>query len=373
MTDMINDDFENLTVERSDCNVTLTYFPIEAIIYRYILCPLAVSGILFNIISIHIYGDKSFATTAFKYLRLLAIVDLVICTIVIPYCIAFYTPARDADDIFGRYVYLFYIYIPLSNIFSNLATLLTILVTIERLVSVRWPTHKTTLFSPFRFKLSCVIVVSYDLAINFVYFFFYKVAKCADPTYNEFAKHPLMKVFTLFREISLRFVPIVILIVSNGIIIHTVQQSRNRMKKRAPPKSAPSTATATTAVEETKNDSKNVATVENIQVELASNGKKDNKSAKKPKKSRKDNQLTHMAIFVAIVYIIGSIPMILVTPGIVYSVENTSTVTYKILAAIANVLELSQSCLRFFIYFCFTTQFRLLFFQFYLRKKPNNA
>lgn len=80
------------------------------------------------------------------------------------------------------------------------------------------------------------------------------------------------------------------------------------------------------------------------------------------KKSKKDSQLTYMTICVAVVYTIGSIPMILVTPGILYTINEKNNIKYKVFAAIANLLELSQSCLRFFIYFFFTTQFRIRFY-----------
>ncbi len=79
------------------------------------------------------------------------------------------------------------------------------------------------------------------------------------------------------------------------------------------------------------------------------------------KRNRQDNQLTLMTICVALLYIACSVPMclIILLPSLVWKTNVTDTHEYKHFAAICNSLELFQCLVRFFIYYFFTTQFRV--------------
>lgn len=109
----------------AQCETPLTiqhkYFPIEHYIYIYYMCPLAIIGIILNAISLRVFNAKSFSTTVtFKYLRIIARIDLFICIIVLGYCISFYTPVFNRHDLYIRNHYLAYIYIPFANLSINL-------------------------------------------------------------------------------------------------------------------------------------------------------------------------------------------------------------------------------------------------------------
>ena len=79
------------------------------------------------------------------------------------------------------------------------------------------------------------------------------------------------------------------------------------------------------------------------------------------KRNRQDNQLTLMTICVALFYIICSVPMclIILLPNLIWDTDVSDTKLYKHFAAICNSLELIQCSVRFFIYYFFTTQFRV--------------
>lgn len=109
----------------TQCETPLTiqhkYFPIEHYIYIYYMCPLAIIGIVLNATSLRVFNAKSFSTTVtFKYLRIIARIDLFICIIVLGYCISFYTPVFNRHDLYIRNHYLAYIYIPFANLSINL-------------------------------------------------------------------------------------------------------------------------------------------------------------------------------------------------------------------------------------------------------------
>lgn len=122
----------NNNESETGCKLVTSYYELEAYCYLFIMCPLAVIGIVLNLISLRVFRDKSFNTVTFKYLRLITLTDFFICIIIIPYCLTSYTQPFNKYDLFIRHLYLAYLYIPGANFAINLSMLLNLLVTIER-------------------------------------------------------------------------------------------------------------------------------------------------------------------------------------------------------------------------------------------------
>jgi hypothetical protein len=175
---IINIDFDANLTSSAVCNSEIIYLDVEQYFYLFLMCPLAIIGIILNLISLKVFRDKSFNSVTFKYLRLITLTDFFICIIIIPYCITNYTQPFNKYDMFLRHFYLAYVYIPGANIAINLSTLLNVLVTIERLISVGWPTQRYTLFKPSRYYLSCVIVITLSILSNIANFFLYQIELC---------------------------------------------------------------------------------------------------------------------------------------------------------------------------------------------------
>ena len=153
-----------------------------------------------------------------------------------------------------------------------------------------------------------------------------------------------------------RVLPIAFLIIANIMLIVIVQSSRNRMKKKSKIRQNNEENTKCCAFG-------NLFKKRNNENNIGESNKNLIKTAA-AKRNRQDNQLTQMTICVAILYIFCSVPMCLMIllPKVIYGdkiFEIYITQTYKALAAIANSLELLQCTLRFFIYYFFTTQFRI--------------
>ena len=134
----LNNSIQNSSIKlsSSNCSLAPTYYAFERIYYLAFMCPIAIIGIFSNIITLRIFSEKCFNSITFKYLKLIAITDLFICIIVVPYCITSYTQAFNNLDLYLRNMYLAYIFLPLTNIFISLSMYLNSLVSIERLVSV---------------------------------------------------------------------------------------------------------------------------------------------------------------------------------------------------------------------------------------------
>lgn len=309
-------------MNETNCNFKHDYSIEEKICYLYIMCPIALIGIILNILCLRVYFHASFNTVAFSYLRIMSWIDLIICSIVLPYCLITYTNSFNEYDLYARHIYLAYFYIPLANLASNLTMLLTVLVTIERLVSITSPIRKVQLFKKSRYNLSIALVILIALLTNIINFFLYKVELCEnDVKPREFTSSQYWIIYGYLKELLMRVIPIILLISANIILILTIKNSQKRIQSR------------------------------------------------RTTHTSRDSQLTKMTIFVVTMYSICSIPMIFAYPGLLFTPEQTQTKFYKIYAAFTNILELCQSSFRFLIYFCFTTQFRVVLFNsFALRK-----
>lgn len=117
------------------CRLKNSYLDVEAYSYLFIMVPLALIGIILNLLSLKVFINKSFNTVTFKYIRLITLTDFFICLLVIPYCLTSYTQPFNKYDLYARHFYLAYFYMPGANVAINVSMLLNLLVTIERYVN----------------------------------------------------------------------------------------------------------------------------------------------------------------------------------------------------------------------------------------------
>ena len=222
----------NESLITNNCSVALEYKFFEHLSYLYFMSPLCVIGLLLNVINLIIFSDRSFKNLTFKYLRLIAFVDCITCILVFIYCITNYTRPRTFNDKYFRIWYLVNVYFPLANITAACNVLLTLTVTIERLVSVRWPMSKQRLFSPNRVLLTLIIAFLFPIIANSVNFLVFKVGECNNLDLTILATTKAYKYFGMCKEILLRFVPICILICSNCLLLSTVHVANKKFKPK---------------------------------------------------------------------------------------------------------------------------------------------
>jgi len=85
------------------CILEQIYFDFERYCYLFVMFPLAVIGIILNIVNLKVFNDKSFNSVTFKYIRLITITDLFICITIIPYFLTAYTQPFNKYDLFARH------------------------------------------------------------------------------------------------------------------------------------------------------------------------------------------------------------------------------------------------------------------------------
>lgn len=346
------------------CSVSLQYKFLEHIVYLYLMSPLCLIGLLLNVISLIVFSDRSFKNLTFKYLRLVAFVDCITCTLVFIYCITNYTRPHTMNDKYFRIWYLVNVYFPLANITAACNVLLTITVTIERLVSVRWPMEKPRLFSPNRFIITLIVCFVFPILTNSVNFLVYKVGECNNLALTSIARMKAYEYFGMCKEILLRFIPICILIFSNCLLLSTVRAANLKFK---PQKKSISTNPSTnislaTPVNGCDGHSQCDTLISNdstTNIQRRSSVPLTSAAKMHLRKQHQEKQLTIMLIWISTLYLCGQIPMLFAYPNFVF--KDTSKSIYKYYALVVNFLELITYLANFFIYIKFTTQYQQVF------------
>jgi hypothetical protein len=372
----------------NNCSVLLSYKILEHIVYLYFMSPLCLIGLMLNVINLIVFSDRSFKNLTFKYLRLIAFVDCITCTLVFIYCITNYTETRTLKDKYFRIWYLVNVYFPLANITAACNVLLTITVTIERLVSIRWPMEKQRLFSSNRVLITLIICFLFPILVNSVNFLAFKIDKCHNLELTDVAKTKAYAYFGRCKEVLLRFIPICILIFSNCLLLSTVRAANQKFKPTKKQQQQPiqTTPNATTLflqpssngcdttpinkyISESQSQTDNLLSTSSLSGEstISSPNVPLRKSSVPIKSSNKmhmrkqqqERQLTIMLVWISTLYLCGQIPMLFAYPNFVF--KDTGKSSYKYYAVVVNLLELITFLANFFIYVKFTSQFQQVF------------
>lgn len=370
---MINQNSSGNNSLPSACTVSLQYRFLEHVFYLYLLSPLCLIGLLLNIINLIVFADRSFKNLTFKYLRLIAFVDCITCVLVFIYCVTNYTQPRSMSDKYFRTWYLVNVYFPLANITAACNVLLTLTVTIERLVSIRWPMSKQRLFDPKRVLLTLIICFLFPVLANSVNFAAYEVGACNNADRTRVARGDAYKYFGICKEILLRFIPICILICSNCLLLSTVHAANRKFKPKKRTETTLSVAVSSNLLNngcESKSASRNLSEspsqLETLMEDDFSQGPSRTTSAQfttnnkmHARKQQQEKQLTMMLVWISTLYLCGQIPMLFAFPNFVF--KDINGAAYKYYAVVVNFLELSAYLANFFIYMKFTTQYQQVF------------
>ena len=362
----------------NNCSVKLHYTFVECIFYLYFMSPLCLIGLILNVINLIVFADQSFKNLTFKYLRLIAFVDCITCILVFIYCITNYTRPNTLNDKYFRIWYLVNVYFPLANITAGCNVLLTITVTIERLVSVRWPMSKQHLFTSNRVLLTLIICFLFPILANSVNFLVYKVGECNNLDGTNLAATKAYKYFGICKEILLRFIPICILICSNCLLLTTVRAANRKFQpKKVIIQSSTEISTAVSlqplsngcnirsmskSVSESQSQIDSRLPILSDQTTNRQNKVCTTEISKNKmhiRKQQREKQLTIMLVWLSTLYLCGQIPMLFAYPNFIF--KDTEKPSYKYYALVVNLLELITYLTNFPIYIIFTTQFRQVF------------
>ncbi|KAI3387427.1 hypothetical protein SNEBB_000958 [Seison nebaliae] len=315
------------------------------------------TGIYFNISIILIFrqSTKTFSALTYKFLSILALLDLIGCIVVLPYLIL---SLFVNETLLLRYIYNYYVlfvFLPFANLCVATAAIMTVLVAIERLVSVRWPTKKIILFRHNRTITAILCIFLIALILNLPNFFSYGINHDVQRVRMVRFRYPLI---TTIKEAILRIGPIFILAIVNSMLIATVRQSRHRLTKRAINPQRLTKQHCLLLIHERLNGWK-----ERVHFSKTNNNKKKEKKPNQQeqlykKKHRQERQLTLMTIMFVCVFIVASVPMCIVTIYSIIAPSRTQSQKFMIIKSVVNLLEMLHLISNYTNNYIFNTTFR---------------
>jgi len=277
-------------------------------------------GIVCNVINLCVLAQKELYESPYVYLIALAFSDVTFLLLSLIHLLSYTNPATGFFSYFNAYAFFFG-----GNICYNISVLLIVFITLERMTFVLWPLK----FKPSRRKAFVVIlsIVSFCTIINIPRAFCLRVEQTKKGyTIRSLSFRGSQEFYYLswFHSVIINFIPNIILIVTNTILIKTVRKAATE------------------------------------RVNLRSN---------QSEASRQDERrLTRMLIAIVIVFFICTIPSAFSDDPISYAligapkgrtwIEHLNSPGNKIQLYVNNILLYLNSSLNFILYCAFNRKFR---------------
>ena len=155
--------------------------------YLFIHMPMAITGIMTNILNLIVLHQKPFRikVTAFTLLRAMACADLFTCCTVLPIGLCRCLEPHEQWHTYLQQFYEVYIYLPIANWFGTVSVWLTMVVTIERYMSVAHAIVAKNLWSPSMAHWIIAALYLAGLLMNMPHFFMRQISDSPPPIYTE--------------------------------------------------------------------------------------------------------------------------------------------------------------------------------------------
>lgn len=303
---------------------------LEHVIGQYVIPAICMFGIVCNMLNLVVLTRRTMTESPYTYLMGIAVADIALLIL------AFVEVVFSKRSSQGMYVWKFYdgyIFLPFANMFANSTVWVTVLMTVERFISVKYPLRAKEWCTRTLARRCIAAVFIVAMVINIPRFFCMKVVKMEEGQYmvrsSDFELTAFYKGVTWFYIVIIHIVPLTIIGSLNSTLLwafYRAQRHRTRLQETIP------------------------------------NGKAN----KLPlQTSREQRRLTATCIVIILVFLICIVPsafsnrpvaMLLFGRG-QNLVEFTTSHTYRSLRAVTNMLVFLNSSLNFIIYCVFNHKF----------------
>ena len=204
---------------------SLTY----ALYYVYLGPAICVFGMLCNILNLCVLCQKELSDSPYTYLTALAVADFGMLAMSFSHLVTVKAANSLALALFNTYFYF-----GMGNIFFNCSVWFIVLLTIERMLFVVRPL--LTRSSRKKAMIKIVIAIVCCCLLNIPRFFIYEVREYENtglffPFGTEFQKSQHFYGISWFHALMINFIPLIILIVANSILIFAVHRARKQREE----------------------------------------------------------------------------------------------------------------------------------------------
>ena len=201
-----------------------THDIVDHICNMYIGPVLCVLGIFGNIFNIFVLFRGRLKDSPYVYLKALSFTDMFALMLSLPYLLF----SRNSQT-FVPNVYNAYIFFPVVNLLTAASVLITVGVTIDRFIFVKFPLLARSYSSGSRVKTRIVTIYIFGVIFTLPRFFCYNLNNehgVYRMELTSFRESPYYRVYDIVCIIIYHFIPLVIFIVINTYLIVAVYKAR---------------------------------------------------------------------------------------------------------------------------------------------------
>ena len=352
---------------------------IENFLYGILMPILSFLGIIGNILNLVVLTRPNLMKiVTYTYFRAMAIADL--GTMITVLIFVFELTGGKAKSYLGS-LFQAHVTLALLNAFVGSSVLTIVAVTFERWLSICHPLQAKNIQSPLRAKIiiACAWIVSFVLYLP--YSFRKYVSECWNPLteqseYNiledkDFTHSPAFNVYGWVRETLLRMIPMVLLVALNIRIVfalRTVQSRRRRLRggvHNTTPKNQLKVSNHSAGRRTSEASAGGITRTSSTR-----HSEKQTPAQKlEYRRLQEERRLVLLLIGIVVMFIICVTPaaILLCIPG----ADEDFTFGLKLFRAVANVLELTNYSLNFYVYVGCSSEFRMTFVSVFCRHCTN--
>ncbi|CAH8452538.1 unnamed protein product [Schistosoma turkestanicum] len=246
----MNQTYIILTNVRSDINLTL-YRENNIEIYSafFVQTTICIIGSILNIINVIVLSHKKFEATPYLFMTALSLTDTGILIVHLPSgwarCGTQLQICQTETYKQLRVILLYYVtYVGfgLGNILEASSVWITVLISAERYITMKWPHLGKLYFARYQGKWQVFITVCIAVAFNFPLFFTLKISTSAVQGLNDTRRHfhyskltwfghsTYYHSFTWIRFICVQCIPLITLCIVNFMLLHLTWSSYRNQK-----------------------------------------------------------------------------------------------------------------------------------------------
>lgn len=228
---------ENFTVanttvdlmESTESRNISTTSPARAAIYVYPGPVICAFGMVCNILSLCVLSQPELSDSPYSYLTAIAVADLGMLTFSFAHLVSYDTTPSLVKSLYDAYIFF-----GVGNIFFNCSVWFIVLLTIERMLFVVRPLQ--TRSSVKRARTRIIVVIVCCCLLNIPRFLIYEVREYKHTGIyfvwgTEFRKSEIFYRTSWFHTLVINFIPLIILIVVNFVLIYTVHRARKQREE----------------------------------------------------------------------------------------------------------------------------------------------
>ena len=200
----------------------------ESIIYNFVIPGICLFGILCNVLNLIILTRQHMKESPYTYLMGLAVADLSVLSLSLVESVF----SRNlGKGIYTWKIFDAFVYFPVANFLATASVWVTVFLTIERFISVRFPLHAKDICTKELARKVVTGIFAVALAVNIPRFFCLYVLKHGEEyilVRTHFEETKFYKAVTWFYISTVHLIPLVTLFVLNICLLLTISRAHRQ-------------------------------------------------------------------------------------------------------------------------------------------------